>query len=245
MDLLSELDHSAYHQAQKTFKIFVRELSWERRRIIKTLDLAIVKISLRTYKSGSFPAYEYLWVKDFYFDGENVQGTLLNDPKWAKNYERGQKVFTQLSQVSDWMFATNGKAYGGFSIQNTRKRMTQAERSKHDRAWHLDFGDPTEPKLSYIDHSSEEDLLCNEHPMCRDMGKNFKEYLSRSKDLLNYKDRVGNSLLHIEALAGNGLIVKTLKEHGANIHLQNNFGQRPLDMARIFDWHNVIEVLEN
>lgn len=80
-----------------------------------------------------------MWVNDVYFDGERVCGVLVNDPNALSNVKNGDEVAVSLEQISDWMFAIEGKTYGGFSVQAMRKAMSQSERAKHDEAWGLNF----------------------------------------------------------------------------------------------------------
>ncbi len=62
---------------RKTFRFFLRELSWERRRIVPGLEMAAVKIAFSDPPNlkGNHPAeldVEYMWVSDVEFDGKRL-----------------------------------------------------------------------------------------------------------------------------------------------------------------------------
>lgn len=62
----------AYVLAQRTFRYFWREMSWEYRRIVPVLDLSCVKIAFHVpgEPSESRPSFEHLWIGEVAFDGE-------------------------------------------------------------------------------------------------------------------------------------------------------------------------------
>ncbi len=80
-----------------------------------------------------------MWLNEVYFDGERVCGVLVNDPNVLSNVKNGDEVSVPLEQISDWMFAIEGKTYGGFSVQAMRKAMSERERAEHDEAWGAKF----------------------------------------------------------------------------------------------------------
>ncbi|WP_028974932.1 DUF2314 domain-containing protein [Spirochaeta cellobiosiphila] len=241
---MSEILELAVKRAQHTFKIFVRELSWERRRIHKTHELAIVRLDLKTNRGGTSPKVESVWVDNFQFDGRLIHGNLIYEPRFLKNKSKDQSVLATIDQVSDWMFVSKGKVYGGFTIQGARQGMPLLEREKHDKKWNLDFGNPYEPRLSYLDYQIDDDLNQIEQPFGRKIAQNFSNYLSQSRELFQYTDRAGNTILHMEALAGNSRIVETLLNYGADSTALNKYGQTVMDMAEIFQWTKVIDILK-
>ncbi len=72
----------AYENARATFRYFWREVAWERRRIVKGLDLADVKAPFadagRDTKSDGGPKVEQMCLGEIDFDGQSVSGVLLN-----------------------------------------------------------------------------------------------------------------------------------------------------------------------
>src|SRR5215207_6522567 len=84
---------SAYEAAQQSFKYFWRELSWERRRIVPGLDMAMVKLPFTDGPRGDGNAeYEQMWIGDVEFDGETLSGQLLNAPNWLTSVHEGDTV---------------------------------------------------------------------------------------------------------------------------------------------------------
>ena len=134
--------------ARQTFRFFWRELSWEQRRIIPGLDVACVKVAFCD-PPGSTPAdepaeVEQMWINDVDFDGKQVSGTLINSPNWLTSVSEGDHVQIKPGQLTDWMYAIQGKVYGALTVNVIRSQMGDAERSQHDDAWGLEFGNPGE-----------------------------------------------------------------------------------------------------
>ncbi|PIQ26896.1 hypothetical protein COW36_15985 [bacterium (Candidatus Blackallbacteria) CG17_big_fil_post_rev_8_21_14_2_50_48_46] len=245
----------AGQKARQSFKYFWRELTWENRRIIPSLDLAVVKFPFETARKPNTPAYEHMWIDDISFDGETISGTLVNQPRWVKHLEAGALVSVPLAEISDWMFAHDGKVYGGYSVNLMRSKMEPAQRQQHDEAWGFDFGDPDLIEITpYTDEnlkascvtSSEDsklgsqlDLELPEHPMSINMAQEFEALLNESPDILGEKDFEGWTLLHREVLAGNVLLVESLLKNGANPYEQNDKGENAFDLAQKMGWTKI------
>lgn len=248
-------------QARKTFRYFWREMSWEYRRIIPGLDLAAVKVAFTDPEvAPGDPDTEQMWVSEIQCDGKEFTGTLLNSPAWLTNVSAGDPVCEPLSEITDWMFAIQGKVYGAYTVNLLRSRMSNRERKEHDQAWGLDFGDPEEIEVVYVEPEQKSGFLGLfskksvtdpekqrrakiEHPMSINMGESLKESLRESKETLHATDEDGWTMLHRDALAGNATIVKILLKHGADKNLKTPDGDTALDLARIFGWKNVIKLL--
>ncbi len=100
--------------AQSFFRFFWRELSWERRRIVPALDLAMVKLPFSDGpRTDDKPEYENMWVEDIGFDGDTLTGTLLNSPNWLTSVGVGDAISKPFNQLTDWMITAEGRAYGG------------------------------------------------------------------------------------------------------------------------------------
>ncbi|WP_297895687.1 DUF2314 domain-containing protein, partial [uncultured Campylobacter sp.] len=190
----------AFEQARKSFRYFWRELYWERLRIVPALSFACVKVAFSQELNGSTEV-EHMWLNDIYFNGERVCGVLVNDPNVLSNVKNGDEVAVPLEQISDWMFAIEGKTYGGFSVQAMRKAMSQSERAEHDEAWGLNFGDPDVVLVAYEQQEHPQNLT--EHPMSVNTKKNFEEFLHGYPDEITRADDEGYTMLHYEAIAGN------------------------------------------
>ncbi|MDF1813317.1 MAG: DUF2314 domain-containing protein [Verrucomicrobiales bacterium] len=242
----------AASKAQATFRFFWRELSWERRRIIPALEQACVKVPFSDDDAPS--KIEHMWISEIDFDGKVVSGYLINEPNELKSVTVGQKVEVPLSGIEDWVFAIAGKAYGAFTVNLIRTRMSAAERKAHDAAWGLDFGDPKRPRL-YPDENSEDTGLIDrlfpnnnrsihqEHPMSLNMVPKFVEYLDKNPHSINQPDENGWTMLHSESLAGNRAPVEILLAKGADHTQQTRHGMTALDLAESLQWHSISEVL--
>lgn len=198
-------------------------------------------------------------MNELQFNGQKMTGTLMNEPNWVTGLEPGQSIQFPLNKISDWMYAIYGKVYGAYTVNVMRAQMPRGERSAHDNAWGLDFGDPQTVEIFYKDQPkkslfsffqkseplvSDAELMNQEHPMCINMAEGYGEQLQESREVLSQKDEHGNTMLHTDSLAGNALVVQLFLQHGADPTQANNFGQTPMDLAKIFKWANVAKVLQ-
>ena len=249
----SEMEE-AQKKAQETFKYFWKELSWENRRIIPALNVACLKIAFK-YPKGK----EHMWVDDIDFSSwEKISGVLMNEPNWV-SLKQWDKVEVNVEDISDWMYANamDWKVYGAFTVNLIRSRMSEQERQQHDKAWWLNFGNPNEIKIipesekkksifSFFKNPKKDDSnLTKEHPMCINTENQFREQLKKSKEMVELRDNFENTLLHAEALAWNGLMVKALLDNWADKNAKNKYWKTPLNFAKQMKWDNIIKILEN
>lgn len=232
----------AFKNAQNTFKYFWRELSWEYRRIVPALDVACVKVAFSQDVAHSEPIIEHMWINDVLFDGEEIKGTLINTPNALTNVKNGDEVAIPLDQISDWLFATQGKTYGGFTIQVLRSDMSSKERKKHDEAWGLDFGDPNDVLLVYQQKEHPENLA--EHPMSRNMKEKLADFIKQHPEEMTTPDEDGYTLLHKEVIAGNLTSVEILLAAGADRTKETNQGKTALSFALALGWEHLVPLLE-
>lgn len=203
------------------------------------------------------PPYEHMWLNQIDFDGETVTGTLANEPHWIDNLNAGDIVSIPLSDISDWLYVSQGKAYGGYSVHVMRRAMNKNERAKHDAAWGFEFGHPdqilvtpytqqkTKTFISKLFASSKHDNSeIPEHPMSENMAENIEKVLIEQPNVVHDKDHEGWTMLHREVLAGNLTPVNLLIRYGANIHELNRKGQSVLDIAKSMRWDKIILMLE-
>ncbi len=254
---------AAMEQARATFRYFWRELSWEYRRIVPGLDMSCVKAAFQdppemAERSGS-EGVEQMWLGEIRFDGKNVTGRLLNEPNWLKSISAGDETQVPLQRIADWMYVIQGKAYGGYTVNLMRSRMSRKERAEHDSAWGLDFGDPTQIRLVPDKWSGEKPkgLLSRlfggkpapvdpdqEHPMAVNMGSSLEEFVKKDPSNATTTDDNGLTMLHQLALAGTAIGVQILLEHGADPNAKTNNGMTPLALAKVLGWKDVAEVLK-
>ncbi len=250
----------AFENAQKTFKYFWRELSWEYRRIVPALSVSCVKIAFtqETDQVGK-PIVEHMWINEVMFDGTNVTGTLVNKPNELTNISNGDTVNVPLNQISDWLFAIaehnpkggllkrfsstpKPKTYGGFTIQAMRSEMTNQEQKQHDNAWGIDFGDYNEILLVHGQKENPENLV--EHPMSKNMREKLIDFLKENPNEITNSDENGLTMLHKQIIAGNLTSVEVLLSVGADKNTKTNRGKTALDLARKVNWEHIIPILE-
>jgi uncharacterized protein len=210
----------AQKKAQDTFKFFWRELSWEARRIVKGVGLAVVKFLLENEQGEK----DHVWVKDIQFDGKYICGLLVNKPFFICDVEVGDPMGFELTDVEDWVLACGGKVCGGFTIQVIRAGMSEAERAQHDAIWGLPFGDVNDkimvtPSVAYDGAETVSLLERSEHPMCLNMIPQVEQMIAQYPTVVSDVDDDGFTMLQREAIAGNASVVKLLCEAGADPYL--------------------------
>ena len=249
----------AFSKAQQSFGFFWRELSWEYRRIVPGLDLAVVKVPFRVRNSSpDAPPVEHMWINDIHFDGVTINGSLLNEPQWLPDLRPGDNVSVLLSDISDWMYVCQGKVYGGFTIQAMRAAMGSSERKAHDAAWGFRFDNPDITQVTPYTGARQSSLLSRlfgarqpdappsalpEHPMSENMAPELDRYFQDNPAAVTEKDGDGWTLLHREALAGNLAAVQLCRKHGADLDATNNHGKRPIELAEQMGWLRVMQAL--
>lgn len=229
----------AFKKAQETFKYFWREISWEYRRVVPALDVACVKLAF-TQEIEHDTVVEHMWINDINFDGEKIKGTLVNDPDELTNVSNGDYVEIPVNQISDWLFASQDKTYGGFTIHAMRSEMSETEREEHDEAWGLNFGDFNDILVAYEQKEKPENLI--EHPMSKNMKDSLVEFIKANPNELVAQDESGYTFLHREAIAGNSTIVKALIESGADVNAKTHNNKTAQDFAEQLKWQHLIEV---
>lgn len=235
--------------ARKSFKMLWRELSWEMRRIIPAHNLCAVKKAFPTSRSTkNNVSFEHMWVGDIIFDGQIITGQLLNQPDEIDNLNQGDTVRFHYEEISDWMCSISGKVYGAFTVNVFRSRMTTKELEEHDNAWGMDFGDP---KIVYIEDmlSFKEFLITPssklpEHPMSNNMVDKSEEGIKELGMRINEHSIFGMTMLQFESLAGNLAQVKLLIKYGADKKVQTVHGQTAKDLAKMFNWSEIVTVLQ-
>jgi uncharacterized protein len=238
----------AYKEARTPFRYFWRECAWERRRIVKGLDLACVKAPFSDGEDAIPRAgleVEHMWLGDADFDGRFVSGKLLNSPNSLKSMKAGDSARFRLGEISDWMYAIGGEVYGAYTVNLMRSRMGKGDRKEHDTAWGMDFGDPT--KIRIVPQKKgwfgKREAEIQEHPMSEAMAPSFKSQLAQDPSLAHFKDDMGWTYLHHQALAGSAATVAVLLESGADVNAMTDHGMTPMQLARSLGWDKVIGLL--
>ena len=233
---------AAYKKAQDTFKYFWRELYWERRRIVPALNLACVKAEFKQENPSGTTISEFMWISDIDFDGICVKGFLISIPHELTNIKQGDFAEIPLNEINDWLFAIDGRAYGGFTIQVMREEMEKKDRDAHDEAWGLNFGDYNKILVAYEEEKHPENLI--EHPMSVNMKEKFEDFLKQHPSEVVHKDEHGYSMLHREAIAGNKTTVEVLLQMGADVGVKTNSGFTAYDFAEKMGWEHLAPILK-
>lgn len=239
----------AQNSARLSFKYLWRELSWEYRRIVPGLDMHAVKAPFKTDAKGkNIPSHEHMWISNVEFDGHKISGNLNNQPQWVRGMKEGDRVSIGLLDLSDWIYAMDGRAYGGFTVNAMRRSMTNRDLKQHDQAWGLDFGDPSRVVVVPNESSSKRgyclDDLIPEHPMSLNIAKRMESDLKANPDQFLKADQKGNSMLHYDSLAGNLAQVKVLLANGAKRENKNRDGKTAYNLASVLKWNKVMEILK-
>lgn len=66
---------------------------------------------------------EHFWLTQIERDGEQIAGTIDNDPNTVRNIRRGERYEFGEADISDWMFMRNGKIVGNRTLRPLLKRM--------------------------------------------------------------------------------------------------------------------------
>lgn len=252
----------ASEAAQRSFKFFWRELSWERRRIVSGLDMAMIKLPFTDGpRSDGKPQFEHMWVDEVDFDGDSLTGRLVNAPNWLSSAKKGDPVATTFAQLTDWMMTADGMAYGAYTVNLMRAAMGGRERREHDQAWGLDFGDPSEIRTEIFrdgekkqgffgrlfggrQSASTTTAEFREHPMCLAMLQKIESQLQEDGSIAQSIDNEGWTLLQREALAGNFGVVRLLVRHGAEVRGRTAGGRTAADLARGIGWSEIAAYLD-
>jgi len=252
----------ASEAARLSFRLFWRELYWERQRIIPALDMALIKLPFTDGpRTDGRPGFEQMWVGEVGYDGEMLTGELLNSPNWLISVKEGDTVEVPFSYLTDWMMTVEGAAYGGYTVNLMRSRMGELERREHDEAWGLDFGDPNDIRTEIArERKDEGNHSCEpigsramtpqrhdshrDHPMCISMLEEIEAQLQKDSSIAHSTDDQGWTLLHREALAGNFGVVQLLVRYGADIDARTPAGYLALDLARMIGWNEIANYLQ-
>jgi uncharacterized protein len=229
--------------ARENFRHFWKEVAHDRRRIIKAMDLAVVKAPF-TDKGES--KTEHMWLAEVEFDGKEVSGELQNDPQWLKSVKKGQRLSVPLAKIEDWMYVFEDEVYGGYTVNVLRAKMSAAERRAHDDAWGYKFGDPKKTRVGPPPKAFGKKPVKpagDEHPFDETMAASLKDNLKKRPKLATEKDKEGWTLLHQEALAGNVHSIKALLEAGADPKAKTKHGMTARQLAESLGWKKAAELL--
>ncbi len=114
----------------------------------------------------------------------------------------------------------------------------------------MNFGDPSQVRVVPPQKKSggffsslfggKSEPTFDEHPASVNFAPELAKQLSKSHDLIAWRDERGWSLLHHHSLAGNSLLVQVLLDHGADASARTNDGVTPLQLAHVLGWEKVV-----
>ena len=131
---------AAIKKARKTFRTFLREADADLGRAIPVLEDAMVKIYVPTTANPEIG--EHIWARYLGHQPEQegrYLALVLNKPRKVKGLAAGDHLDFSTRSLSDWLYVTDGRAHGAFTVQVLRSRMTPAKRKKHDAAYPFSF----------------------------------------------------------------------------------------------------------
>lgn len=238
-----ELDAAAA-RALKTFGYFWREMTWEKHRVQKGVDLALVKALLT-----DGPDHEFLWVSDVNFDGESLTGSLDSDPLTITSMQAGRTVEFSLADVYDWMYVREGNVFGGHTLDVLRGRMNDQERADHDATWGYEFSKPGIVNVipsSNAQRSTTKPDAAIDHPMAGHLAKALTEKLANDDgvDVNQLQNADGVSLLHQMVLAGSASTVKVLLDNGADAQQLGPNGMNAAQLAQMLGWTHLVRLVQ-
>jgi hypothetical protein len=164
------------------------------------------------------------------FDGETITGTLLNSPNKLSSVAEGDPVTLTLDRIEDWLCALDDDAYGGYSVQVLRSRMSEDERHGHDDAWGLTFPTPDTVRLPERSAEFEHNAL-----------NQLTEQIANEPACVTEDDGEGRTLLHLMCLYGRPASVRRLLDAGADPNRKCNRGWTPIEYANAAGWDDVAE----
>jgi len=114
--------NAAIEEARRRLPEFRRALDADARRVIPTIEGALVKARFESVITGDA---EHMCLEDAGFEGDNVVGTLANEPKNMPELSKGEWVSITADAVSDWAYRQGGRTFGGFTIRVMQRRGQQ------------------------------------------------------------------------------------------------------------------------
>lgn len=236
IDFHNSLDpelRQAARAAQGTFKHFWYQVSTDFNRIVPALGLACVKAPFSDDFSDPQSPAEHMWIDQIFFDGETIQGVLINQPNQVTSVSEGDEISLTLPKIEDWLCEFDDNAYGGYSIQVIRSRMTPEERTSHDEAWGLNFPEIGSVRLPERSEEFERNVL-----------QSLNEQIESDNSILHQDFGEGRTILHLMSLYGRPESVTAVVQAGADPNQRCGRGWTALEYARAVGWDEIVRYLE-
>ncbi|MBI3853565.1 MAG: DUF2314 domain-containing protein [Verrucomicrobia bacterium] len=114
--------NAAIEEAQRRLPEFRRALQEDARRLIPTIEGALVKARFESICTG---CAEHLWIEDAGFEGNKIVGTLSSVPQEIPEVSKGDWVSVSFESISDWVYRQGGRTFGGFTVRVMQRRGQQ------------------------------------------------------------------------------------------------------------------------
>ncbi len=225
---------TAASKAQASFKHFWYQVATDFNRIVPALSVACVKVPFSDDFNDPNAPVEHMWVDEIYFDGSTIRGVLINSPNDLSSVNEGDDVAFTLNRIEYWLCAYEDDAYGGYSVQVLRSRMSPNERKAHDDAWGLNFPDPDSVSIPDRNEEFEENSL-----------NQLKQQIETESSCLTDDYGEGRTLLHLMCLYGRTSSVRALLNAGADPAKVCDRGWTARQYAEAAGWTEVVNEFEN
>ena len=70
---------------------------------------------------------EHIWITEISYKNGVFSGQVGNEPQLVSNVRFGETVSVHRKEISDWMWLTNGKMHGGYTVRALLKNMPKAD----------------------------------------------------------------------------------------------------------------------
>jgi uncharacterized protein YegJ (DUF2314 family)/ankyrin repeat protein len=189
---------------------------------------------------------EHIWLMSIRFRDNQFVGKINNKPDRLMTVKLGDEVRVAPDQISDWMYADNGKLVGGFTVRVLRDNMTEDQRRDFDDRVPfvvVDDRKPDDPQVRLFDAigNAEDDIVAailKQHPE-----------LSNRKGsvvvpgLLGQMERESQSPLSYAVYCKNLNAAEILLENQANPRARDEHDNTPLHDAAMLGQIGIIRLL--
>ena len=73
---------------------------------------------------------EHFWCSDIKRDDTRISGIINNDAKTVTTVHLGQRIDITTEQITDWLYISDGKMVGNYTVRPLLHKMTQEEASE-------------------------------------------------------------------------------------------------------------------
>lgn len=119
--------NAAIQEAVRNYALFERALQLPD----STLTDFAVKLKF-AYGNGNM---EHMWVNDLHIIGGQLFGVLGNEPVHVEGIELGDTLRVVRDDISDWMYAKDGKLQGGYTIKVIYNNLDEKEKKEFQESF--------------------------------------------------------------------------------------------------------------